>query len=91
MMPVMIEKAPSDERLSALAVTGWPVWSCEVSEFPWHYDSREVCYILEGKVLVTSEDGVSLEIEPGDLVLFPAGMSCRWNVLEPVRKHYRLG
>jgi hypothetical protein len=24
----------------------------------------------------------------GDLVVFPAGMSCTWKVLVPVRKHY---
>ena len=26
----------------------------------------------------------------GDLVTFPDGMSCRWHIIRPVRKHYRL-
>ena len=25
----------------------------------------------------------------GDLVTFPAGMSCTWEIRRPVRKHYR--
>ncbi|MFP3875020.1 MAG: cupin domain-containing protein, partial [Thiohalophilus sp.] len=24
----------------------------------------------------------------GDLVTFPAGMSCTWEIREPVKKHY---
>jgi uncharacterized cupin superfamily protein len=27
----------------------------------------------------------------GDLVVFPQGMSCTWNVQEAVRKHYQFG
>jgi uncharacterized cupin superfamily protein len=42
-------------------------------------------------VVVTPDDGVPVEIAAGDLVVFPAGMSCCWEVLKPVRKHYRFG
>jgi len=31
-----------------------------------------------------------VEIEKGDLVLFPKGLSCRWKVKEKVRKYYSL-
>jgi hypothetical protein len=27
----------------------------------------------------------------GDLVTFPTGMKCTWDVKVPVRKHYRFG
>ncbi|NET86216.1 MAG: cupin domain-containing protein, partial [Moorea sp. SIO1F2] len=27
----------------------------------------------------------------GDLVTFPAGMSCTWKILSNVRKHYQFG
>lgn len=91
MLPIMVEQNPSPTRLEALGVFNWPIWSCEVSDFPWHYDQREVCYLLEGKVVVTPEDGAPLELEAGDLVVFPAGMSCQWEVEKAVRKHYRLG
>lgn len=91
MMPVMIEEGAPEDRLEALGVRGWPVWGCEVSGFPWSYEQREVCYILEGRAVVTPDDGAPVEISAGDLVVFPKGMSCRWDVLEPVRKHYRFG
>ena len=92
MLPIMVEQHPSQQRLEQLGVAQWPVWSCEVSEFPWTYQEREVCYLLEGEVLVTpDDDGVPVEIGAGDLVVFPAGLSCRWQVLKPVRKHYRFG
>lgn len=26
----------------------------------------------------------------GDLVTFPDGMACRWQILQPVRKHYHI-
>jgi len=30
-------------------------------------------------------------IEAGDFVVFPKGLTCRWNVLQPIRKHYSFG
>ena len=39
----------------ALGARDWPVWACEVSAFPWHYDQRETCLLLEGDVTVTPD------------------------------------
>lgn len=89
MPDIIIEQSPDESKLAALGVASWPIWSCEVSEFPWTYDSRETCYLLEGEVVVTPDGGKPVTIKACDLVVFPAGMSCRWNVLQPVRKHYR--
>ena len=86
---VQIEK-PTPEKLKELGVERWPIWEKEVSEFDWYYDTNEICYILEGKVEVTTEDGKRYVIEKGDLVTFPKGLRCRWKVIEPVRKHYNL-
>lgn len=92
MLPIMVEQQPAAERLERLGVRDWPSWSCEVSQFPWQYDQREVCYLLEGQAVITPDgDGASVEIAAGDLVVFPAGMSCQWEVLQPVRKQYRIG
>jgi len=91
MLPIMIEQGISPERLQQLGVDGWELWSSEVSSFDWSYPQREVCYLLEGSVLVTPDDGVPVELQAGDLVIFPAGMDCRWEVLQPVRKRYRIG
>jgi uncharacterized cupin superfamily protein len=69
-------------------VFDWGTWGCGVSKFPWHYDSTESCYVLEGKVTVTPENGEAVTIGKGDFVTFPAGMSCTWDVHEPIQKHY---
>ena len=75
----------------ALGVREWPVWACEISSFPWHYDQRETCLLLEGDVTVTPDDGEPVRFGAGDLVEFPAGLSCTWQVHQPVRKHYQFG
>ena len=75
----------------ALGVREWPVWACETSSFPWHYDQRETCLLLEGDVTVTPEDGEPVRCGAGDLVEFPSGLSFTWQVLQRVRKHYQFG
>lgn len=88
MTEIIVDHAPDPGKLSSLGVFSWPVWSCEASEFPWTYDSRETCLLLEGEVVVTPDGDVPVTIKAGDLVIFPSGMSCRWQVLQTVRKHY---
>ena len=88
-MPIRIESNPDTARLTALGVSGWGIWSKEVSTFPWTYDSEETCYFLEGDVIVTPEGGEPVRMGKGDLVTFPAGLSCTWEILADVRKHYR--
>ena len=88
-MKIQVERNPSQERLAALGVITWPVWSKEVSIFPWSYDSTETCYLLEGEVIVTPDDGEPVQINKGDLVVFPAGMTCTWDIRRSVKKHYR--
>ncbi|MBI2883693.1 MAG: cupin domain-containing protein [Candidatus Methylomirabilis oxyfera] len=88
-MKIQIERNPSQERLAALRVITWPTWSKEVSIFPWSYDSTETCYFLEGEAIVTPDGGASVQIGKGDLVTFPVGMACTWDIRRPVKKHYR--
>ncbi|WP_457637943.1 cupin domain-containing protein [Oceanithermus sp.] len=87
-MEIKVIHNPPKEELERLGVFGWPIWTKEVSEFPWTYDLEETCYFLEGRVVITPEGGEPVEVGAGDLVTFPRGMSCTWKVLEPVRKHY---
>jgi len=67
-----------------------PIWECEPKTFPWHYDDKETCLILEGKVKVKAGKEEA-SFGPGDLVIFPKGLSCEWTVIEKVRKHYIFG
>lgn len=87
---MMIVEKPTEERLKDLNVTSWPIWECKPSTFDWYYDEQEVCYILQGKVTVQGADQ-TITFGPGELVTFPAGLSCQWTVHEAVKKHYRFG
>jgi len=88
---IEVEREPSQDTLKQRGVFDWPIWTKEVSTFPWTYDSGETCYLLEGEVMVTPNDGDPVEIRKGDLVTFSAGMSCTWEIRSPVRKHYTFG
>ena len=90
-MQITVEHNAADSRLQALEVRSWPVWTKEPSTFPWTYDEQEMCYFLEGDVVVTPDGGQPVAMGPGDLVTFPAGMRCTWEVRGVVRKHYRFG
>ena len=87
-MKIIIQHNPGKDKLEELGVNHWPVWEKEISEFPWQYETTEVCYILEGEVTVTPENGQPVTIQPGDLVTFPKGMSCTWKISKSIRKHY---
>jgi uncharacterized cupin superfamily protein len=86
-MEVRVEKL-SQEELKKKDIESWPIWTKEVSKFPWSYDSIEECLILEGEVTVETKDGKKIKFGKGDFVTFPKGLSCTWIVEKPVRKHY---
>jgi uncharacterized cupin superfamily protein len=94
-MDIQLEHQPKPERLQELGVSHWSIWTKEVSEFPWTYDDQETCYFLEGEVTVTptngSTNGQPVQMGKGDLVTFPAGLSCVWKITRPVKKHYMFG
>ena len=79
---------PDQAKLDALGVFRWPIWTKEVSTFPWSYSSTEIAYILEGEVTVTPKQGASVTFGAGDLVTFESGLECTWHVIKPLKKHY---
>jgi uncharacterized cupin superfamily protein len=81
---------PTPEKLKALDIEKWSPWSCEPSEFDWEYDENETCYLYEGKVTIRTPTG-NVEINKGELVIFPKGLKCTWQVHEPVRKVFKFG
>ena len=90
MSQIKVEK-PADAKLKEMGVSSWPIWEKEVSRFDWHYSDQETCYLLEGKVEVETKDGNKVSFGKGDLVTFPKGLGCIWDIKEPVRKHYKFG
>jgi uncharacterized cupin superfamily protein len=91
MTNVVVEQRPDPSRLAQLGVFTWAIWEKEESEFPWRYDEKETCYLLEGDVTVTPDGSQPVRFAKGDLVTFPEGMSCVWKVHKAVRKHYKFG
>ena len=88
-MRIDVHKA-TPEELRRLNCASWPIWACGVSKFDYFYDDKETCHVLEGQVTVSAE-GQTVSFGPGDIVIFPKGLSCVWDVTQPVRKHYRFG
>ena len=86
-MAIEIKKLGADE-IKEKGIDSWPIWEKEVSRFDWQYDQVEECFLLEGKVTVESKDGTKVEFGKGDFVTFPKGLSCTWDIQEPVKKHY---
>ena len=92
MKAITVEHQPDQSRLTELGVYAWPVWEKEASTFSWHYAEKETAYILQGEVVVTSDDGQEIaHIQAGDLVVFAAGLSCLWDIRQDLRKHYQFG
>ncbi|HHE37531.1 MAG TPA: DUF861 domain-containing protein [Candidatus Cloacimonetes bacterium] len=86
-MKIKVEKL-SDEQIQQRGIKSWAIWEKKVSRFDWYYDSTEECLLLEGKVIVETEDGEKVEFGKGDFVTFPKGLSCVWDIKESVKKHY---
>ncbi|WOH10267.1 hypothetical protein DCAR_0729734 [Daucus carota subsp. sativus] len=86
---IKITNNPPESKLSELGVRSWPKWGCPPSKFPWTYSAKETCYLLKGKVKVYPDgSNEAVEFGAGDMVVFPKGMSCTWDVSETVDKHY---
>lgn len=88
MANIKIEKG-TEEKLRDLNVENWGQWSCEESKFDWEYDFTETCYLYEGQVKVTTTEGEEVNFGAGDIVVFPKGLKCTWDVSKPVRKRFR--
>ena len=80
-------KQATEEELKELGIENWSPWDCEPSVFDWQYSSEETAYVKEGRVIVKTDTG-EVEIKAGDLVTFPKGLKCTWDVKETIRKVY---
>ena len=79
-MKILVTSHCPESTVEELGIKNWPIWTCDVSSFDWAYEDKETCLLLEGEVTVTPQEGEAVNISIGDLVTFPAGMNCRWEV-----------
>ena len=84
---IVVRRPTAEEEQKCLA---WPTWNCQPSQFDWDYTQTETCLVLEGRVTVTDRPvgADAVTFGPGDMVIFPVGLKCIWNVEQAVRKHY---
>lgn len=67
------------------------IWECEPGIFTATRDGYdETCVIMSGRATLTSEDGTSVTVGPGDVVVTPRGWNGTWEVHETCRKVYNL-
>jgi uncharacterized cupin superfamily protein len=85
---ILLERKPSPMKLEVLGVYDWPIWRKTASVFDWTYVQQETCYILRGEFTVTPVGGEPQDFRRGDLITFPQGMLCRWEIHKDVEKHY---
>ena len=86
---MMSKKKPTEEEIRETG--NWGTWSKEPSEFPWYYDTKETCYILEGSAVVTAENGETIGFEKGDMVIFEEGLKCTWKIDQEIVKRFKFG
>jgi len=90
-MKVLIKSPCSASIIIQYGIKNWPIWECEPRNFRWIYNEKEICLIIEGEANIKTLAGESYFIKSGDLVEFPSGFSCEWQITKSIKKHFRLG
>ena len=91
MVKILIKSPCSASVIIQYGIKNWPIWECEPSNFSWNYNEKEICLIIEGEANILTEGGEDYFIQSGDLVEFPKGLSCEWQIIKSIKKHFRLG
>ncbi|KAH7517472.1 uncharacterized protein LOC107426454 [Ziziphus jujuba] len=87
---IMVERNPSEARLSEMNIKCWPKWGCSPGKYQLKFDAEETCYLLKGKVKAYPKGSSEfVEFGAGDLVIIPKGLSCTWDVSVAVDKYYK--
>lgn len=58
---------------------------------PWTPDQRETIHVLQGSVRIEFEDRPPVELGPGDIASFPAGLAMTWHVSTPFKELWFFG
>ena len=84
-MAILVRKATEAEKAE---LQGLRERTKEPGLTDWYYDEKTVCLFTQGKAVV-DQYGEKVPMEAGDLVTFPQGLRCQWEVLEPVKVKVR--
>jgi uncharacterized protein len=64
------------------------VWESEIGKWSVSYTEEEYFQVLEGRSVITAEDGRALEVCSGESMVIPRGFKGTWEVIEPTRKTF---
>lgn len=98
------ESAPAPDRLVAgqPRTQAWNHYADDSGQFfagtwasspgTWRvaYSEHEFCHLLEGHVVLRTDDGRSWQFRAGDAWVIPAGFEGTWETLLPARKRYAI-
>ena len=93
-LPDMLEGDPKpkvhwlkkNEKGDPTYLTG--LWYVQPAKFRWLFFGNETFHVLEGRAVITIDDGTSVEVKPGDIISFPINTPSVWEVLEPLKKFF---
>jgi uncharacterized cupin superfamily protein len=62
------------------------MWAVKPATFRWLFFGNETFHVLEGRATITTDDGTSVTVGPGDILSFPIDTPSVWHVTEPLKK-----
>jgi len=65
-------------------------WSSSPGKWRVEYAEHEFCHLLQGRVVLTADDGRKWQFGPGDAWVIPAGFKGTWETVEPAHKRYAI-
>ena len=63
-------------------------WCCTRGRFRLSYPFAEMATILDGRIIVTDEIGISVALERGDSFFVGQGETVEWEIIEDMRKSH---
>ena len=57
---------------------------------PWTPSQRETVMVIEGRVRIETSLGPAIDLGPGDVASFPAGLAMTWHVTVPFKEFWTL-
>jgi len=65
------------------------VWECTpCTEHVVDYPYDQCCYVLEGSLTITDDDGTAQTFGPGDAFMIPRGFNGAWSMTEPYKNFF---
>lgn len=64
------------------------IWESTPGKVNVVYDEWEFCHFIEGKAVLTNEEGKSWTLKKGDAFIIPSGFKGTWETVKKVSKHY---